>query len=273
MRVEPSRAYVGAESESEKTGADMTTTFNAPTEGRPLGRGPEMAEKERPGEKAAIHRVLLVEDHASFRQAMALVFGGEPDFGPVSEAGSLAKARRKRASGFDLVVVDLGLPDGDATAFIQTLKEESHPPTVLVLTADLDRERHALAVEAGADGVIHKSAEIEEVLDSARGLLAGESILSPEETVALLRLATRKRGRDGEARLAARSLTRREREVLAALADGLSKKGIAKKLCIAVETEHTHMTNIFDKLSVHTRLEALLFAVREGVVEIKGAKK
>ncbi|MBA2694149.1 MAG: response regulator transcription factor [Rubrobacter sp.] len=209
-------------------------------------------------------RVLLVEDHASFRQAMSLVFGDAPDFGPVSEAGTIAEARRAKASGFDLAVVDLGLPDGDATALIQSFKEISPPPTVLVLTASLDRERHALAIEAGADGILHKAAEIDDILASARRLLAGENILSAEETVEMLRLATRKRSRDGEARLAARSLTRREREVLQALAEGLSKKEIAKKLNIAVETEHTHMTNIFDKLGVHSRLEAFLFAVRQG---------
>lgn len=220
-----------------------------------------------------MHRVLLVEDHASFRQAMALVFGGEPDFGPVSEAASIAEARRKRSSAFDLVVMDLGLPDGDGAKLIEAFKESSPPPTILVLTASLDREHHALAIEAGADGVIHKAAEIEEILASARSLLAGEPILSPDETVKLLRLAVKKRTRDGKARLAAESLTRREREVLQALANGLSKKEIARELNIAVETEHTHMTNIFDKLGVHSRLEALLFAARQGVAEIKGAKK
>lgn len=220
-----------------------------------------------------MRRVLLVEDHASFRQAMALVFKNEPDFGPVVEAASMSQARRKKASSFDLVVMDLGLPDGDGAKMVEALKEPPMPPTVLVLTANPDREQHALAIEAGADGILHKAAEIEEILDSARRLLVGEPILSPEETVELLRLATRKRTRDGKARLAARSLTRREKEVLQALADGLSKKEIAKKLHIAVETEHTHMTNIFEKLGVHSRLEALLFATRQGVVEIKGAKK
>ncbi len=220
-----------------------------------------------------MHRVLLVEDHTSFRQAMALVFGGEPDFGPVSEAASMAEARRREASRFDLVVVDLGLPDGDGTDLIEALKDSPAPPAVLVLTATLDREQHARAIEAGADGVVHKAAEIEEILASARRLLAGEPILSAKATVELLRLAAKKRGRDGKAGLAARSLTRREREVLQALAEGLGKKDIARKLNIAVETEHTHMTNIFEKLGVHTRLDALLFAVAHGVVEIKGPPK
>ncbi len=234
----------------------------------------EKARTVRPGTaEDVMHRVLLVEDHASFRQAMALVFKNEPDFDPVSEAASMSQARRKKASSFDLVVMDLGLPDGDGTRLVEALKEPSPSPTVLVLTANLDREHHALAIEAGADGILHKAAEIEEILDSARRLLAGEPILSPEETVELLRLAAKKRTRDGKARLAARSLTRREREVLQALADGLSKKEIARKLHIAVETEHTHMTNIFEKLGIHSRLEALLFAAREGVVEIKGARK
>lgn len=219
------------------------------------------------------YRVLIVEDHASFRQAMSFVFESEPDFGPATEAASLTEARRADPSDFDLAVVDLGLPEGDSTSLIRAFKEASPAPTVIVLTAHLDREYHALAIEAGADGVLHKSVGLDELLGSARRLLDGEAILDPEETVALLRLAAKKRKREGEARLAVSRLTRREREVLQALSEGLSKKEIAKKLKIAVETEHTHMTNIFDKLGVHSRLEALLFAVRTGVVELKGPRK
>lgn len=214
-------------------------------------------------------RVLLVEDHASFRQALALVFEDEPDFELVAEAASVAEARRMSLSGFDLALVDLGLPDGDGIALVQHLKETDPPPTVLILTANLDREQHALAVEAGADGVLNKAADLDEILTSARRLLSGEALLSSKETIELLRLAQRKKAREGKARLAIQHLTRREREVLGALAEGLSKKEIAQKLSIAVETEHTHMTNIFDKLGVHSRLEALLFAVRHGIVEIR----
>lgn len=263
-----------AESEKRKNmGEDMKTTLNAPNGDRSFGRGSKWtAEESRPVEETGAHRVLLVEDHASFRQAMAIVFGGEPDFGPVSEAGSLAEAKRMRASGFDLAVVDLGLPDGGSTLLIRALKEGASPPAVLVLTASLDSEAHALAIEAGADGVIHKSAEIDEILAASRRLLAGGMLHSPAEMVDLLRLATKRRERDGKEDHAAKRITRREREVLQALSEGLSKKEIAKKLNIAVETEHTHMTNIFDKIGAHTRLEAFLFAARHGIVEMKKPK-
>jgi DNA-binding NarL/FixJ family response regulator len=219
-----------------------------------------------------MRRVLLVEDHTSFRQALALVFREEPGFEFVAEAASMAEARRTRVSGFDLVVVDLGLPDGDGIALIREIKEESHYPTVLVLTATPDREQHALAVEAGADGILHKAAELDEILASSRRLLSGEVLFSPRETLDLLRLAWRTKAREEEIRCAVESLTRREIEVLQALAEGLSKKEIARKLNIAVETEHTHMTNIFGKLGVHSRLEALLFAARHGIVEIPASE-
>jgi len=139
-------------------------------------------------------RVLLVEDHASFREPLAFMLGREPDLEVVAQAGSVAEARHMLA-GVDLAVVDLGLPDGDGTGIIGPLRAASPRGIVLVLTASPDREAHARAVEAGAAGVLHKSVRLGEVVAAARRLLAGEPLFSMEEVVELLRIADRARAR------------------------------------------------------------------------------
>jgi DNA-binding NarL/FixJ family response regulator len=217
-----------------------------------------------------MQRLLLVEDHASFRQTLALVFDGEPDFEVVAQAGTVAESRRVMEDReADLAVVDLSLPDGEGVELIEDLREANPHFAALVLTASLDRAEHARAVEAGAAGVLHKSADVDEILDAARRLAAGETLLSPQELVELLRLAGQSREEEREARVSIEQLTRREREVLLALSEGLSNKQIAEQLHMSVDTERTHMMNILNKLGVHSRLQALLFAARHGLVELR----
>src|SRR4028119_701550 len=147
-----------------------------------------------------MQRILLVEDHASFRQTLAYIFDGEPDFEVVAQAGSLAEARRPAVGvGADLGVIDLTLPDGEGVELIRELREANREFAALILTASLDKAEHARAVEAGAAGVLHKSADVDEILDATRRLAAGETLLSPEELMELLRLAGRRREGDSGA--------------------------------------------------------------------------
>ncbi len=106
-------------------------------------------------------------------------------------------------------------------------------------------------------------------MEATRRLAEGETLLSQEELIELLRLAGQSREEEREARASIEQITPREREVLQALAEGLSNKEIAAKLHVSVDTERTHMMNILNKLNVHSRLQALLFAARHGIVEIR----
>lgn len=227
-----------------------------------------MMTEEKVEQKAA--SIILIEDHASFRQALAFMFEREPEFSVVAQAGSMQEAREaiERADGADIAVVDLGLPDGDGVTLVEEFATSKSGISTLVLSASLEPARFASAVEAGAAGVLHKSASISEIVDAARRLTAGEALISPNEIVEMLRLMSRKRQEEYEVRRAVDKLTRREREVLQALAEGLDSKEIAEKLYITIETERTHMVNILNKLGVHSRLQALVFAARHGLVEI-----
>jgi two-component system nitrate/nitrite response regulator NarL len=216
-------------------------------------------------------RILLVEDHISFRQALAFMFEREPEFRVVGEAGSVAEVRELPAEALkeaEVAVVDLALPDGDGLELIEDFSSEEPQIMTMVLSASLEPGRFARAVEAGAAGVLHKSTPIKDIVDAVRRLKAGEELLSSAEILEMLRLVSRERQENQEALQAIERLTSREREILRALAEGLESREIAEKMKITVETERTHMVNILHKLGVHSRLQALLFAVRHGIVRI-----
>jgi DNA-binding NarL/FixJ family response regulator len=213
-----------------------------------------------------MQRLLLVEDHASLRQTLAFVFDQQPDFEVVAQAGSLGEARRvMRGREADVGVIDLALPDGEGVELIEDLREANPLFAALVLTASLDRAEHARAIEAGAAGVLHKSADVDEIMHATRRLAAGETLISPEELAEMLHLA----GASRDARASIEQLTPRELQVLKVLAQGLSNKEIAERLHMSVDTERTHMMNILNKLGVHSRLQALLFAARHGLIELR----
>jgi DNA-binding NarL/FixJ family response regulator len=213
-------------------------------------------------------RVLLVDDHASFRQPLAFMLEREPDITVVGQGGTLAEAR-VLLHGVDIAVIDLALPDGNGMLLIKELHGASPQSQALVLTGRGDPVEYARAVEAGAAGVLQKAVGIGDIVDTVRRLQAGEALLSPQQTIAMLRLAARQRERDREALAVASRLTPREREVLQGLAAGLGDKEIAQRLYISTETARTHMVNILAKLGVESRLQALVFAVRHSLVTIE----
>ena len=232
-----------------------------------------IAQTEDRSESTRTTRIMLVEDHASFRQALAFVLDRETGFTVDWQAGSLAEARDILSSGVDglpdVFVVDLGLPDGDGLDLLAEVSDREPRTLTLVLSATLDPERFARAVEAGASGVLHKAASISEVVEAVHRLRAGEALISPDTTIEMLRLIGRKRQEEYRIRRSIDRLTRREKEVLQALAEGLDSKDVARKLNITIETERTHVVNILGKLEVHSRLQALVFAARHGIVEIR----
>ena len=217
-------------------------------------------------------RVMLVDDHTSFRLPLAIVLEREPDLEVVAQAGSLAEARemlRGKEPAVDVVLVDLNLPDGSGVDLISDLRVARPNAAALVLSAHSDPSQLARAIEAGAMGIAHKSTSPLEVVESLRRLYAGEKLLSLQEFTAAIRLVSRERQEDQEARLAIERLTSREREVLQALADGLSDQEIAERLYVGVGTVRSHLRSLLLKLQVQSRLQVLVFAVRHGLVEIK----
>ena len=139
---------------------------------------------------------------------------------------------------------------------------------VLVLSAYSEQGRLSRAIEAGAAGVLHKSSRIGDIVDAVRRLRAGEQLVSPQEVMEAIRLVGRERQESNEARRMIEELTPREKEVLQALADGLGDKEISERLSVSVGATRTHMAKILSKLEVQSRLQALVFALRHGLVRV-----
>jgi DNA-binding NarL/FixJ family response regulator len=218
-------------------------------------------------DRTAPVRILLVEDHAAVGEAIASAFEREAGFAIVGHATSLREARRMLEE-VDVALIDLGLPDGNGGDLIAELRAASPRAQALVLSATVDRAEVARAVERGAAGVLNKAAHLSEVVEDVRRLQRGETLLSLDEIVELLRFAGREREREQAEHLAVAQLTPREREVLQALAEGLDTAEVAARLHITVRTARNHTANILAKLGVHSQLQALVFAVRYGVVSI-----
>lgn len=213
-------------------------------------------------------RLLLLDDHLAFRQPLAFMLEREPDLTVAAQAGSLAEARQALADGvgqIDVALIDLQLPDGNGVDVIREMRAASSAGAALVLTADPDKIRHARAIEAGACGVMGKTAHLAEIVEAIRRVHAGETVQSPQEVIELLRLACRERDRDQEARQTLATLTPRERQVLEALALGLDNKAIGERLFISPETARTHVVKLLAKLNVESRLQAAIFAIRNGI--------
>jgi DNA-binding NarL/FixJ family response regulator len=215
-------------------------------------------------------RVLLVDDHLAFRQPLAFMLMREPDISIIGQAGSVAEARPLLPEA-DIALIDLDLPDGEGIDLIEELRASNPRALALVLTGHSSDVAVARAVEAGAAGVMLKTRPVSEIMDAIRRLKAGESLLSLHETIEMLRFVTRQRNQDRAVRATIDRLTPREREVLQALAAGLSDREIAHQLHVSTETVRTHMVNLLHKLGVDSRLKALVFALQHDLVTISSA--
>ena len=231
---------------------------------RPTLADRDTSRAERSGQPM---RVVLVADHLAFRQPLAFLLRREPDITIVGQAGSVAEARPLLPDA-DLALIDLDLPDGEGVAVLQALRTVSPQATAVVLTGNATPLAIARAVEAGAAGVLPKSCPVSEVVTAMRRVHAGEPLLSLRETIELLRFIHQQREQERTAHAAITRLTPREREVLQALAAGLSDQEIADQLLVRHETVRTHMVHVLDKLGLDSRLKALVFAIKYGVVTI-----
>lgn len=215
-------------------------------------------------------RLLLVDDHASSREPLAMLLDAEADLSVVGRAETLAQARELLAGGLqvDVTVLDLGLPDGPGEELIGPLLATNPRSAVLVLTSFSDRDRLARAVGAGAAGVLNKASDVATILDAIRRLHRGERLIAPDEAAAALRM-TQASGRERQREAALlETLTPREREILEVLAEGLADKEIAARLSVSIATVRTHVNAILAKTGARSRTQALILAVRHGIVRI-----
>lgn len=213
-------------------------------------------------------RVLLADDHTVLREGMRNLLEQEKDFEIVGEASDGEEAVELVSKlKPDVVLMDIVMPKISGIEATKQIKQVSPATNVLILTAYSDIHYILGLLEAGACGYLLKSARSSEIAGAIRAVLSGESVLDPVVTQKLLeRLAgTSKKPSESEAR---GLLSQREIEILRLAAKGMSNQDIANVLFLSVRTVKAHLTNIFNKMGVGSRTDAIVKGLREGYITI-----
>lgn len=207
-------------------------------------------------------RVVVVDDHMLYRRGLEMVLGTEDDLLIVGEAANGVDAvETVAATRPEVVLMDIRMPGGDGIDACRRIRDLGLGARVIMITTSEDEKDLVAALRAGAKGYLLKDAPAEQIIDGIRAVCAGESLLSPALTSTLLAEFSALVG--GETREDSRPpLTEREREVLGVLGEGLTNKEIAARLFISENTVKNHVHNLLEKLGLHSRTEAALFAVR-----------
>jgi len=215
-------------------------------------------------------RVLVVDDHALFRRGLEIVLAAEEDIQVVGEAGDGAEAVDKAADLLpDIVLMDVRMPKRGGIEACTSIKEVAPSAKIIMLTISDEEADLYDAIKAGASGYLLKEIPIEEVADAIRSVWAGQSRISPSMASKLLtEFAAMSKATDERPQMPAPKLTDREMEVLKLVAQGLNNRDIAKELFISENTVKNHIRNILEKLHLHSRMEAVVYAVREKMIEI-----
>jgi NarL family two-component system response regulator LiaR len=207
-------------------------------------------------------RVLLAEDHVMVREGTREFLQHEPDMEVVGEAGDGEEAvRLARELKPDVVVMDIAMPKMDGIEATRQIKGHDPSIAVLVLTAYENDQYIFSLLEAGAAGYLLKGVHVNELIDAIRAVYAGESVLHP---VVARRVVDRLVSTGGREARPAELLSEREMEVLKLAATGVSNKDIAQQLFLSPRTVQVHLGNIFTKLGVASRTEAVLYALKRG---------
>jgi DNA-binding NarL/FixJ family response regulator len=156
----------------------------------------------------------------------------------------------------------------DGIEATRRIKEISPATKVVIMTAHDDERLLVDAVEAGASGFLGKDEAADQVLAAAKAAAEGEVLIDPATLTRLLHQVAREREARRDALTLLESLTEREREILELLSQGMRNDGIAQKLYISPQTVQTHVRNVLAKLGVHSKLEAVAFAVKNGVITV-----
>ncbi|WP_308312299.1 response regulator transcription factor [Streptomyces sp. ICN903] len=208
-------------------------------------------------------RVLLVDDHQVVRRGLRTFLEVQGDIEVVGEAADgaegVARAEELRP---DVVLMDLRMPGSDGVEALRKLRELGNPARVLVVTSFTEQRTVVPALRAGAVGYVYKDIDPDALAGAIRSVHAGHVLLQPEVARALLS----QEGADGGPGRGT-SLTEREREVLALIADGRSNREIARRLVLSEKTVKTHVSNILMKLDLADRTQAALWAVRHGMAD------
>ena len=216
-------------------------------------------------------RVLIADDHALFRRGLEMVLAEEDGIELVGQASDGAEAVQIASEAVpDVVLMDIRMPKTTGIEAARQMKEVAPSAKIVILTISDEEEDLFEAIRAGASGYLLKDIPLDEVAEAVRSVHGGQSLINPSMAGKLLTEFAALARRDDEERaqeVPAPRLTEREMQVLKLVARGMNNRDIAKELFISENTVKNHVRNILEKLQIHSRMEAVMVAVREKLIE------
>jgi DNA-binding NarL/FixJ family response regulator len=213
-------------------------------------------------------RVAVVDDQELFRRGLTMLLGVEEDIEVVGEAGDGVAATELAATAVpDVVLMDVRMPKRSGIEACASIKDVAPSAKIIMLTVSDEEADLYDAVKNGASGYLLKDSSIDEVAQAIRVVAEGQSLISPSMAVKLLD-EFKQMTRSDRQQVPTPRLTDRELEVLKLVAQGLNNREIAKRLFISENTVKNHVRNILEKLQLHSRMEAVMYAVREKLLDI-----
>jgi len=217
-------------------------------------------------------RVLIADDHAIFRDGLRRLLELEPEFEVVGEAADGAETIvQTQQIHPDILLLDLAMPRMPGLETLRELAAQRSDVRVILLTAAVENRQMVEALQIGARGVVMKEAATQTLLKAMRAVMAGQFWVGREPVADMAQYLKAHAAGQANAKAKSYGLTRREIEILSTIVSGLTNKEIAQKFSLSEDTVKHHLTNIFDKLGVSSRLELALFAINNRLIEAVGA--
>lgn len=209
-------------------------------------------------------RLLIADDHPTFREGLSRMLSDEEDFECIGKAADgLEAVEMTWKLKPDVVLIDISMPNLDGIAAAKQIRAKS-PDTAIIIISAFDYDSYILAaLQAGAAGYMLKTTPLGELISAIRLVHRGESVLDVKATGKLVRHL-----RGGAPSPDFEPLQTRETVVLKLAAQGMSNKEIARELSISERTVQTHLLNVFRKLGVNSRTQAVLYALRKGWITL-----
>lgn len=213
-------------------------------------------------------RILLVDDHSLFRKGIAALLSSQPHLQVVGEAANGSEAiERARELVPDVILMDLTMPKCNGLEATRAIKQESPHVHIIMLTVSDDDHDLFTAIKNGAEGYLLKTLEPQELYEMLNKLRYGEAPISGKLAAKILQEFRQMKQNPNGLIEPPNELTQREIEILELVVQGATNGEIAKALCITENTAKIHLRNILEKLHLQNRIQAAVYAVRQGLVK------